>query len=238
MRNLLPFRRWPFFGRDREAAEKLWAYHLSFWQETGSVQMPVEVAAGSGADPALLEAERDAGRRLAGRFEVETREELDAWTDAFAGSHARLLGALADLGGSWQQEYLVHLARGFFLTRTLLFLREDLRAQRLFIPREELRRMDVEVEEFFAEEASEPVRRLLWRQRVRAQDELARGQNVIGEAGWMGRRVLRFWWLIASEALSELDRRDYEPGEVRPAWWRRTAVTLQAVSGGGRVRSD
>lgn len=192
--------------------------------------------------PALLARQVGAARRLEReRVRFETTQDLNAFLRHWVRPHGMLLARLAGAGHTWQERPVFELARGFFLTGRLLRLPRDLRAGRLFFPTEDLRQYGVS-EKILREgppaedqPPSEDVRRLLWKQNVRARDALAQGQEALG--GELPRRYawgLRCYWLGALDVLSQLEDRDHDVWHgppVRLPWWRRAQAYVQALLG-------
>ena len=191
--------------------------------------------------PALLARQVGAARRLKQeRVRFAATPDLDAFLRHWARPHGMLLARLAGAGHSWQERPVFELARGFFLTGRLLRLPRDLRDGRLFFPTEDLRQYGVAEATLRegppeGEEPPEDVRRLLWKQNVRARDALAQGQKAMGSE--LPRRYawgLRACWHGALDVLGQLENRSHDVWHGPPiqlSWWRRAQVYVQALLG-------
>jgi len=155
---------------------------------------------------------------------------LEAFLQDFAGAHGRLLARLAGVGTRFNDPQVNALAAGFFLTDRLTRLPRDLAADRLFIPMEDLERAGVSVELLQRGAGNPAVRRLLWKQVVRAQEALARGRPLVHELPRRYARALRREWLLTLEVLRTIERRDYDlwRGPVQLSRWQRLQVAYQA----------
>lgn len=191
--------------------------------------------------PALLARQVGAARRLQQEHvRFESTQDLNAFLRCWAGPHGMLLAQLAGAGHTWQERSVFELARGFFLTGRLLRLPRDLRAGRLFFPTDDLDQYGVSETALregppMGEPPPEDVRRLLWKQNMRARDALAQGQEALG--GELPRRYawgLRCYWLGALDVLGQLEDRDHDVwhgAPVRLPWWRRAQAYVQALLG-------
>lgn len=155
---------------------------------------------------------------------------LEAFVQDFAGAHGRLLVRLMGVATRFEDTLVDALAAGFFLTDRLARLPRDLAADRLFIPLEDLDRAGVSVELLQRGDGNSAVRRLLWKQVVRAQEALARGRNLVHALPRRYASVLRRAWLEALEVLHTIERRDYDlwRGPIRLSPWQRLHIAYQA----------
>ncbi|SHK43278.1 phytoene/squalene synthase family protein [Rhodothermus profundi] len=155
---------------------------------------------------------------------------LETFLHDFAGAHGRLLARLAGVGTRFHDPQIDALAAGFFLTDRLTRLPRDLAADRLFIPLDDLERAGVSVELLQRGADNPAVRRLLWKQVVRAREALARGRALVHELPRRYARALRHEWMLALEVLRTIERRNYDVwrGPVHLSRWQRLQVAYQA----------
>lgn len=187
----------------------------------------------------LLSDQIGAAKTLMGPVRFDDKQALDVFVRRWAVAHGRLLAGLADATHTWQIRPVDELARGFFFVGRLMTLADDLQRDQLFIPLSDLEQTGVSVEQLRAGDVDEQVRRLLWKQSIRARDALGQGQGIIRELPRRQRFALKRWWHGALEMLSEIDRRDYdvwsEPPEL--SLFRRMQINLQALFGKAAGRS-
>jgi phytoene synthase len=164
--------------------------------------------------------------------------ELNAFIHAFVVPHARLLARLAGADRNWQQPQIQALAEGFFLVRTLTALPADLARNRLFIPEEDCDRAGVGFEQLRRGMVDDRVKKLLWKQSVRARDAFAQSLPLAGELERRYARAFKRWWLGGLEVLNEVERRDYDvwtsPVTLKPR--HRMLVRFQARFGRATFR--
>lgn len=181
----------------------------------------------------LLAEQLRAAAVLGGPVRFATQAELAAFADAFAGSHARLLARLAGVAGSWQLPQAGDLGAAFFLVGRLAVLPADLARDRLFIPEADLEQAGVSLEQLRQGRVDEGVRRLLWKQGVRAQQLLARGEPLAADLPRRYRGALKRAWFGSIEVLAAIRRRGYDvwsaPVALTPL--RRLQVHYQARFG-------
>jgi phytoene synthase len=112
-------------------------------------------------------------------------------------------------------------------------LPHDVREDRLFVPLTDLEQSGVTEEQLRQGRVDAAMRRLLWKQAVRARDALARGTPLAAELAPRYGRVMRRWWMEALEVLSEVERRDFDlwstPLSISP--FRRIQARLLARFG-------
>jgi len=219
-----------FFDDERtraEAGEPLHVVPEAVWTDAYAACHDYDL------DRELLGAQVEAARKFVGPTRFETASALDTFTRLWAASHARLLAGLAELPYSTQQKRVDELARGFFLLGRLRRLPDDLEADRLFLPMEELRWADVSVAQLRDGTVTEGLRRLLWKQSVRVRDALAQGQPLINDLSLRQRYALKYYWMGALALLNELERRDYDlwSEPLGLPWGRRLQVWLQVAFG-------
>ncbi len=153
--------------------------------------------------------------------------------------HGRLLAGLAGKTRSWQLPLVDELCRAFFLTGRLAALPEDLTRDHLFIPEADLGQMGVSFTQLRAGEVDENVRRLLWKQVVRARDAFAQGQPFARELDGRPARAFKRAWHGALELLNEIERRDYDlwSAPLSLSAFQRVLVRYQALFGRAAFRS-
>lgn len=170
----------------------------------------VETCRAFGLDDGLLGSRVEALRKLADGYRPASGMDLDALADALCGDHARLLAGLTGLTGSWQRAMAGDLGRGFLLTGTIVCASRLGRGAPTLFPAEDLDRFGVSEADLCAGEATHGVRRLLWKQAVRARDALAAGRPVIEEMpGLLAFRARRYWF-GALELLVRAERHDWD----------------------------
>lgn len=168
-----------------------------------------------------------------GPMQFPEREALRDFIAQWAMPLGEGLVRLAGARGSWQHRYARELARAFFLTGRLAALPHDLARDRLFIPQTDLDLAGVSLEQLQQGAMDDAVRKLLWKQVVRARDAFAQGQPLVHELPRRHARALKRWWLGGLEWLSEIERRGYdvwsEPIALSPL--RQAQVRFQARFG-------
>lgn len=187
----------------------------------------------------LLAVQVGAAKTLQGTVRFQDPQALDTFVRHWSVAHARLLAGLADIDKKWQLPSIDELGRGFFFVGRLMTLADDLAHDQLFMPLTDLEQTGVTVGQLKAGEVDENMRRLLWKQSIRARDALGQGQSLIRDLPLRRRFALKRWWHGALEMLNEIERRDYdvwsEPLDL--SLFRRMQVNLQAVFGKAAGRS-
>jgi len=187
----------------------------------------------------LLADQVQAAKLLLGSIRFDDSQALNAFIRHWAVAHARLLAGLAGVDQSWQLRSIDELGRGFFFVGRLMTLAEDLEHDQLFMPMTDLEQRGVTVAQLKAGDVDESLRRLLWKQSIRARDALGQGQSLIRDLSLRRRFALKRWWHGALEMLHEIERRDYdvwsEPLDL--SLLRRMQINLQAVFGKAAGRS-
>lgn len=171
---------------------------------------------------ALLAEQVRAAAMLAVPVRFDTAAAVRAFVTAWAAPHARLLAGLADAGRTWQLAWIDALAAGFFWVGRIVSLPEELERDWLFFPMAELEQEGVTIEQLRRGAVDEAVRRLLWKQSVRARDALARGSDLVRDLPRPYAGALKRYWFGALEVLREVERRDYD------VWTR--PITLSAFT--------
>ncbi len=187
----------------------------------------------------LLADQIGAAHTLLGAVRFEEAASLKTFVRRWAIAHTRLLASLAGANHTWQIETVEELGRGFFFVGRLMTLADDLQHDQLFIPLTDLEQYDITVDQLKAGELDENMRRLLWKQSIRARDALGQGQRLIGELPRLQRFALKRWWHGALEMINETERRDFDVWSERPelSLFRRMQVNLQALFGKAAGRS-
>ncbi len=181
----------------------------------------------------------DAAQQLQGRVRFDDTPALNRFVRHWVVAHGRLLGGLAGMDQKWNRSKLDELARGFFFVGRLIRLPRDLERDWLFIPVDNLEQSGVSIDQLRDGRLDDNVRRLLWKQSVRARDAMGQGQPLIPTVEeWRLRFVLKRWWLGALEMLSEVERREYDlwSAPIKLPLFRKTQVYLQAIFGKATMR--
>ena len=195
----------------------------------------VDACRSAGLDRDLLLSRPKAAARLlhASGPVFDDGADLDRFASGWCGDHARLLAALAGLKGSWQLRMAEELARGFFLTGSVIGAPKDLATGRILFPRADLDRFGVTAAELLAGSYGPGVRRLLWKQAVRARDALARGRELIEEMPFLMAWRARRYWFGALELLVRAEKTGWDvwsrPQRITPFF--RFRVDLMSVAG-------
>lgn len=182
----------------------------------------------------LLGAQVAAARRLHGPLRFADAADLDAFSRQWAAAHARLLAGLLDLDRGLRLQYIDEVARGFLFIGRLVRLPQDLEQHdHLFIPESDLEQAGVTVDLLRRGERTEAVRRLLWKQMIRARDALGQAQPLARELSWRHRQRFKRWWYGALELIAEIERCDYDlwSAPVELSTFRRVQIYLQAFFG-------
>ncbi len=175
--------------------------------------------------------------RGAARYEpplrLETAEDLNAFMQDWVAPHARLLAYLAGATLRSQQRHADELARGFFLTRVLLTLPADLQTDRVFIPLADLEQAGVSLDALREGRLDERVRKLLWKQVIRARDAFAQGRPLVHDLPWRLRGPFKRAWIGGLEVLHEIERRRYDvwSAPITLSLFQQAQVRLQALAG-------
>lgn len=187
----------------------------------------------------LLSDQIGAAKTLLGPVRFDDASSLNTFIRRWAIAHTRLLAGLAGANHTWQIEPVEELGRGFFFVGRLMTLADDLRRDQLFIPLTDLEQTGVEVSQLKTGDVDESVRRLLWKQSIRARDALGQGQALMRDVSRLQRFALKRWWHGALEMLNEIERRKFDVWSERPelSLFRRMQVHLQALFGKAAGRS-
>ncbi|MEX0821737.1 MAG: squalene/phytoene synthase family protein [Rhodothermales bacterium] len=136
--------------------------------------------------------------------------EVKAFVRQWAGSHARALAHLARATGSWQLRFADEMATGLFWVGRLMTLKDDLARDRLFIPLADLEQHGVPLEQLRAGRVDENMKRLLWKQTIRAKNAFAHCEQLANEVPSRQANALKRWWLGGLEILNEIQRRKFD----------------------------
>ncbi|MEZ4700289.1 MAG: squalene/phytoene synthase family protein [Rhodothermales bacterium] len=165
-------------------------------------------------------------------------EALQGFADDWAGSYGVILARLAGATGRWQEPSARSLATGFFIVGRLLTLPADAAAGRIFIAASDLEKGGVSVEALREGRPDEALRRVLWKQLIRARDAFAQGQELIRDLSRPYRGELKRTWLGALAVLDEVERRKFDlwtrPITLTPI--QRFQLRIQAIIGKGASR--
>jgi phytoene synthase len=167
----------------------------------------------------------------------DTGADLERFLDRWIVPHGRLLSGLVP-GLETLKRATDHLSRGFFYTGTVLQLPAHLEANRLYLPQDDLRHEDLSMWTLRQGTVTEPVRKVLWKQMIRARDALARGHTALARLTWRAKWRLKFWWIGALELLNEVERRDFDvwSAPITLNRWRTAQVYLQTYIGRATAR--
>lgn len=162
-----------------------------------------------------------------------------AFIEKWAQSHGRILAHLADVRGAWQLTHVDEFASAFFWVGRLMTLKDDLARDWLFFPLSDLRLAEVSVEDLQSGEITEGVRRLLWKQTIRAKDAFAQSEQLVIDLPRPYASAVKRWWIGGLEILNEIVRRDYDvwTEPVTLSTFYRLQVRLQAKFGRTTFRS-
>ncbi len=170
----------------------------------------------------LLGRQLSAARIWTGPARFPDDRAVGAFIAEWACSHARLLARLAGVSGSWQRDYIDELARGFFWTARLMALKRDGAEGRFFIPETDLAQHGVSREQLAEGRVDESMKRLLWKQTIRARNAFALAEPLALELPRRKAGAFKRWWLGALEALHEISRREYD------VWTRPVALSARS----------
>jgi phytoene synthase len=167
----------------------------------------------------------------------DTGADLERFVDRWIVPHGRLLAGLVP-GLDTLKRATDHLSRGFFYTATIVQLPAHLEANRLYLPHDDLHHEDLSMWTLRQGTATEPVRKVLWKQMIRARDALARGHTALKRLTWQAKWRLKFWWIGALELLNEVERRDFDvwSAPITLNRWRTAQVYLQTYIGRATAR--
>jgi 15-cis-phytoene synthase len=229
-----PFYEGPWRGAGREAAVALWNWHENLYEGRSTTvsaerieseisgQRPVDLvprdvalaayeACRAHSLPTVLLAEQAvASLELRPGLRFATGVDMTDFVSRFVVPHGRLLGSLACVAGSWQLPWVDEITKGFFFISRLVYLPSDLERDRLFFPLEDLERASVSLDQLKQGRIDEGMRKLLWKQSIRARDALAQGKDLVRELPRSHASHLRQAWMVGLEVLNEIERRDYD----------------------------
>ncbi len=136
--------------------------------------------------------------------------------------------------GGQAERLAEHCGLALQLTNILRDVRDDARAGRIYLPRDDLARFGVEPEEFTVDgRPGDRVRELLAFEAHRAYEFYEDARRLVPLVDPVGRPVLRTIVGIYRALLDEIARRDYNvlDGRISLAPWRKIAIALRAVAG-------
>lgn len=165
---------------------------------------------------------------------------INAFVQSWAGSHVRLLAHLAGATGSWQLKFADEFGRAFFWVGRLMTLKKDLDQDRLFIPEADLEQHGVSTEQLREGRPDENVKRLLWKQTIRAKNAFAMAEPLARELPRRQSDAMKRWWLGGLEVLNEIRRRGFDvwTDPVTLSVRHRIQVRFQARFGRTTFRSQ
>lgn len=161
-------------------------------------------------DPEHLLAPLDLLKSNGRPLQFKNKAALYAHIEATLVPFARILGRFAEVDHSWQRKYVTEFARGFFVIRTLVHLKQDLNRDRLFIPMVDLHQASVERAALMHGHIDENIRKLLWKQVIRARDAFSHAQPLVQEVPRRYRSMVKRAWVGGLEVLGEIERRKYD----------------------------
>lgn len=187
----------------------------------------------------LLALQIGSAQRFMGPIRFSETRDVNLFTENWAGAHARLLAHLAGVSGSWQLRYVNELARGFFWVGRLVYLKEEINRDWIFIPESDLELNRVTIEQLREGRVDENMKRLLWKQTIRAKDSFAQGEPLARELPRRYRNALKQWWLGGLELIHEIERRGYDVWSepIKLSTFYRIQVRFQARLGRTTFRS-
>lgn len=147
--------------------------------------------------------------RWHGTQRFETTGDLNAFADAWSGSQARLLGAMAGVNTRWTQTVLREWGRAYFFTSRLLTLDEDLASDRCYFALDQLGQHGVTVNLLHRDRDHPDVNKLLWKAVIRAQDAYAQALPLVYDLEGSQQRALKESWLGGLEALRLIQKQGY-----------------------------
>ena len=159
--------------------------------------------------------------------------DLFDYMDRSAGSHALLLAKLAGYTANWVEDPVRKFGRALFLTRSLMFLKEDLQAGRQFIPLDLLQKNNVDSADLMEGRLSSGMRSVLWKQVVYARDAYASCRTLNSDlSGWCRRRF-RIYWTGGLHTLARIESRKFDVWSkpVELTLLHKTRVYLQVYTG-------
>ena len=180
-----------------------------------------------------------AARRFKEPIRFTGAREVNEFIRDWAGSHGRALAHLADVSGSWQLKYVDELSTALFWVGRLATMKRDVERDWLFIPLSDLEQADVTIDQLRGGKPGENVRRLLWKQSIRAKDAFAQSEQLAVDLPRPYAAELKRSWLGGLEVLNEISRRDYDVWSrpISLSAYHRTLVRFQARFGRTSFRS-
>ncbi len=252
----------PFQGEtwkevNREAAQAFWGWHRAFrsteFSPTSTPELVAQIEQGNpiatlpeaiqhaafaacakhSVSLALLAEQVEAASQRHAGLRFENATSLRAFADRWVAPHARLLAHLAGLTLRFQQRYIDELAYGFFITRRLVSLPNDVNKNQVYIPLSDLDQAGVSIQDLEAGKQTEAITKVLWKQSVRARDALSQGRTLYNDLDRPYRRTFKRAWLTALEVLDVLNRAHFDvwhlPAELSVK--SKLAITLQSIFG-------
>jgi phytoene synthase len=169
----------------------------------------------------------------------EDGRAASSFIDEWAQSQGRILAHLAGVTGSWQLRYVDELSSAFFWVGRLMTLKQDLERDWLFFPLTDLNQAGVSVDDLRRGNVTEGIRRLLWKQTIRAKDAFAQSEQLVLDLPRPYSAAVKRWWIGGLEILNEIRRRDYDvwTEPVALSYFYRMQVHIQSRFGRTTFRS-
>lgn len=144
-----------------------------------------------------------------GTQRFHTTGDLNAFADAWSGSQARILGAIAGVNTRWTQTVLREWGRAYFFTSRLLTLDDDLAHDRCYFALDQMTQQGVSVNLLRRDRDHPDVNKLLWKAVIRAQDAYAQALPLVYDTDGSLQRALKESWLGGLEALRLIQKYNY-----------------------------
>ena len=225
-----------FYEADRESVLTGGALSVIPADVTERVYEAVEA---HGVPRALLGRQVMASRLFRESIRFSDSREVGDFIDDWANAHGRALAHLAGVTGSWQMRYIDEFSTAFFWVGRLVTLKRDLEQDWLFIPESDLEQAGVHIDDLRRGELTEPIRRLLWKQTIRAKDAFAQSEQLVMDLPRRHANAVKKWWIGGLEILNEIRRRDYDVWSepVKLSTFYQLQVRLQSRFGRTTFRS-
>lgn len=187
----------------------------------------------------LLGSQITAARSFKEPIRFADSRDVGAFIQDWAQAHGRMLAYLAGVTGSWQLRYVDELATAFFWVGRLATLKGDLARDWLFIPHSDLELAGVSIDDLRSGVVTEGIRRLLWKQTIRAKDAFAQSEPLVLDLPRRYARAVKRWWIGGLEVINEIVRRDYDvwTEPISLSGFHRAQVWMQANFGRTTFRS-
>ncbi len=164
---------------------------------------------------------------------IHTIVDLFDYADRFAGSHALILAKLAGYTANWVEEPVRRFGQAIFITRSLMFLKDDLQTGRHYIPLDVLQKNKVKPSDLMRGIVLPGLRSTLWKQVVCARDAYASCRTLNSDlSGWCRRRF-RIYWVGGLHILAQIESRKFDvwSKSVKLTFLDKAHVYLQVYTG-------